>query len=1618
MFSILYVDDEPDLLDLAKIFLEQSPDFHVAINTSAIGALALPEIGSFDAIISDFQMPEMDGIAFLKSIRATRGNVPFILFTGRGREEIVIEAINNGVDFYLQKGGDVKAQFAELSHKIRQAVARRRAEQSLVESEKRLTDIIDFLPDPTFAINREGEIIAWNHAIEEMTGQSASSMLGKGDHEYAIPFYGERRPILIDLVFDTDEKISQYYNNLLHEGVSITAETNLPHPKGTQITVLAKASPLYNREGEIVGAIESIRDITSRKKADDELRAAYEQISASEEELREQVEALGANEKRIRESESRLRYMIGFYQKAREPERELLSYAVEGAGVITSSPLGYLAFLNEDESELSMYAWSRSAMKECSIREKPIIYKTSRTGLWGEAVRQRLPVITNDYAAPNPAKKGYPDGHPIITRHMNIPVMDDGHVVLVAGVANKPGDYTDDDVQELSLLMQSLWLVLKRRRTEQALLESENKYRDLFENSVTGIFRTTFEGTFSAINTAFARISGYDTPREMMDAITDIGTQLYVNPKDRVRFMDILKSVGMVKDFHVQFYHRNGSTRWVKMNAIAVRDLQGAVRYYEGTIEDISEQKRAEQELLKEKKFSDAVVDSVPGLLYLYDEDGLLIRWNKAHETITGYSAEELGRMHLLDWYTGDDESIAAVNEGIRRTWETGSASAEANLQIKNGKKIPFFLTAQRLEIEGKTYFTGVGIDITVQRKAKDDLQAAYENLTANEEELREQVEELAVRQAALKKSEEKFRDIVETSPDLIWEMDPEGVFTYMSPQCTDMIGYTPEETIGRSVFSLVPDDALPSFRTIFSESIRTRKPPRGIDVPIQCRNGHIITVEIRAVALIDPPDALRGFRGIARDITEKRKAAENLRAAYEQLTASNEELQGQYEELAKSETRIRASEEQFRNIIDFSPLGMHFYEFSKDGVLVFTGANPAADAILGIDHSKLLGKSIEDAFPGLVGTEIPDQYRQVARTGEPWHTDQVTYEKGEIRGAFSATAFQIRSGAIAAVFFDITERKKAEIALRLSEERLQLALQGAELGTWNWNVTTGEVIFSERWAEMIGYRLDEIVPSVKSWEQLVHPDDLPRVQEILTAHLDGKTEVYECEHRMHHKNGSWVWVLDKGMVTERDDEGRPLLAAGTHLDITQRKLAEDELREKTEALDQFFTTSLDLLCIADTDGYFRRLNPEWEKTLGYTLDELEGHRFIDFVHPDDLQATLTTMSQLRGQHEVLNFTNRYRHSNGSYRWIEWRSRSIGSLIIATARDITQRKEIEEALRASEERYRTVIDNIQDGFVRVDTAGTLVMASLSAARMVGFDSADDLLGSSMNRFYYRPEARQILLDQIAKNGHVSEYEIEFVRKDGTVFWGSVNAHLLYDETGKVTGTEAVLREITERRRMEHAIREANRKLNLLNSITRHDVANQLTALQGFVQIASMLKTDPVITDYLIKIGNVANTITRQIEFTRTYQELGITDPAWFGIEGIVTNAQSPVPVKFSGTCRGVEIFADPMLERVFFNLFDNAVRHGVRVTGITVRCERDPDGFVIIVEDDGIGVPVTEKDKIFGRGYGSHTGLGLFLAKEILSITRITIRETGIPGHGARFEMLVPKGSYRLVKSS
>jgi len=272
--SVLFIDDEPALLEITKLFLERSGELRVETCRSAIEALELLKTRSYDAIVCDYEMPLMDGIVFLKILRAEGDLTPFIIFTGKGREHVAVEALNNRADFYLTKGQDPKAQFTELDRMIRQAISRRTAEDSLHIADRQMVDIINHLPDATFAIDREGRVISWNRAMEDLTGIPATQMIGKGNFEYSLPFYGKRRPLLVNLFNRSEEAIRALsYQNIQKDGNSLTAENPEAFLKGKPAVLWSRATLISDRKGSVIGAIESVRDITAIRRVTEKQQA-------------------------------------------------------------------------------------------------------------------------------------------------------------------------------------------------------------------------------------------------------------------------------------------------------------------------------------------------------------------------------------------------------------------------------------------------------------------------------------------------------------------------------------------------------------------------------------------------------------------------------------------------------------------------------------------------------------------------------------------------------------------------------------------------------------------------------------------------------------------------------------------------------------------------------------------------------------------------------------------------------------------------------------------------------------------------------------------------------------------------------------------------------------------------------------------------------------------------------------------------------------------------------------------------------------------------------------------------------------------------------------------------
>ena len=263
MLSVLVIDDQKSLLEVISPLLERYGNMHVKTAFSAKEALGLVMNNTFDAMIVDYDLPEINGIDFLKIIRAKGLTTPIIIFTGVGREYAAIEALNNGADFFLKKGEDVQSQLLEMVQMIRQAVDRRTIGRGPGTTQTILSDAINFFHEAAYVIDREGTVIAWNEGMAALTGISQENMLGKGDWEYSIPLFGHRAPMLSDLIFQDDASLLENNYSVIEKGKgSVTAWTKATPEEGRQTVLWMKSTALYDSKGAFIGVIGKVRDMT------------------------------------------------------------------------------------------------------------------------------------------------------------------------------------------------------------------------------------------------------------------------------------------------------------------------------------------------------------------------------------------------------------------------------------------------------------------------------------------------------------------------------------------------------------------------------------------------------------------------------------------------------------------------------------------------------------------------------------------------------------------------------------------------------------------------------------------------------------------------------------------------------------------------------------------------------------------------------------------------------------------------------------------------------------------------------------------------------------------------------------------------------------------------------------------------------------------------------------------------------------------------------------------------------------------------------------------------------------------------------------------------------------
>ena len=338
-----------------------------------------------------------------------------------------------------------------------------------------------------------------------------------------------------------------------------------------------------------------------------------------------------------------------------------------------------------------------------------------------------------------------------------------------------------------------------------------------------------------------------------------------------------------------------------------------------------------------------------------------------------------------------------------------------------------------------------------------------------------------------------------------------------------------------------------------------------------------------------------------------------------------------------------------------------------------------------------------------------------------------------------------------------------------------------------------------------------------------------------------------------------------------------------------------------------------------------------------------------------------------------------------------------------------------QMLAESEEKYRLLYDNSMDAILLTSPDGSIQAANPAACAMFQ-RTEDEIIKGGRNCIVDVTDPRlSPALEERDRTGRFVG-ELTFLRKDGTRFAGEVSSSIFIDRHGR-TRSSMIIRDISERKHADERIRLANRKLALMRDVAYQDIKNKVTALRGYIELGKKPIDEQQRRSFTEKEETILRSIHDLIESTKDYQQMGVDQSCWIPMDKTIriqfTHLSRKNELSLDCELKGLEILADPLIDRVIFNLLQNAARHGGKIHRISFNCREIPQGLLLVCEDDGIGIPVADKTRMFERIAGGSGKFGLFFVREFLDIAGMKIVETGIPGKGARFEITIPAGMYR-----
>jgi PAS domain S-box-containing protein len=931
-----------------------------------------------------------------------------------------------------------------------------------------------------------------------------------------------------------------------------------------------------------------------------------------------------------------------------------------------------------------------------------------------------------------------------------------------------------------------------------------------------GISTARYDGRLIHANRAYARMYGYDSPSEMITEVSNVG-QLYAHPEDRKEILRVLSEKGILEPSEVEVIRRDGTLFSVLVSAQEIRDVDGEILYYQANHIDITERKRAETTLLVNEHQMQALITSIDDIIFEFNERGIFLNvWTSNESLLASPRAETIGRS--VSEVLGE-EFARPFLESFKRVVATGRhEDIEYPLEVLSGRR--WFLArinpVPALDGAAKT-ISMVVRDITERKRVEEEL----------------------------KKNEEKYRSIFENVQDVYYETLFDGTILEVSPSI-EIISrgqYHRTDLIGRSMYEFYPNTAA---RDIILALMQKTGSVNDYEVQLKNRDGSFIFCSISAKTIFNTEGRPDKVIGSMHDISE-RKRAENA--------------------LATGEIKYRA-----------------FFENSMDAIFLTTpdgrilSANQAACRMF--DYS-------EDEFIKTDKTRLVDPNDQnlvkllSERELHGWVQGELTFIRKDgthFPADISSAFFKSDNGEMRAsmIIHDITERKRVEEELNLAHIELKNLHDTLEEAIFSFDVVKNKMLqVSVAHEAVYGYSTNEFFKNPHLWYELVLPEDRPIVDAGFVVLKSGKNHQHEV--RIVHIDGHIRWI-EARMKPTLDQNGRLIHIDGIVTNITERKLAEEELRETHDYLENLLSFANAPIMVWDNKNKITRFNLALERMTGYTVYDVLG-RNPEILFPDEKRKEISTLiSRTADGENLISVELPIRCKNGIIRNVLWNTSNIytkdAKTIIATianGQDVTERKQTEEALQESELRFRSLYENATIGIYRTTHDGKILMANPALVKMLGYTSFQNLTERNLEKDGFdAPSHRKEFLEMIERDGEVHSFDSKWIHQDGKVIFVLESARAIRDSQGKTLYYDGTVEDITERRQLEEGLRQIQ-KLEGLGTLAggiAHDFNNILGIILAYITSTRRYKDDAkkldLAVDTIVKAVERGKTLVQQI----------------------------------------------------------------------------------------------------------------------------------------------------------